>query len=374
MIYLIYPTYRPNTAPSNRALAFLRLIDKVDVPVIALFVAPDIQRSKISEVYRNIKLEYCWERYHIDWPVLRLFVYYLTILKLISRFKKGDKVYVYGLYDALVPIANKKNIQVYWEETECPDVMLSILKIKPSLKKLTTTWKNLSGLFVISHALKNYFIEKGVDSDKIHVINMTVDTDRFLGIEKKNKDEDYIAYCGTVSNNKDGVDVLIKSFAIVAKSHPSIKLYILGGFISNNDAQQNIDLIKELGLETRIVLKGTIAAKDMPQVLKDARGLVLARPDNVQAKYGFPTKLGEYLMTENPVVVTSVGDIPMFLEDGKNALIAPPDNPKAFAEKILWLLSHPDESKIIGINGRDVALKHFNSSIECRKMVDILLK
>ena len=47
--------------------------------------------------------------------------------------------------------------------------------------------------------------------------------------------------------------------------------------------------------------------------------LVLARPDNIQAKGGFPTKLGEYLATGNPVVVTKVGEIPNYLIDGVNA-------------------------------------------------------
>lgn len=70
----------------------------------------------------------------------------------------------------------------------------------------------------------------------------------------------------------------------------------------------------------------------MPQMLKNAEALVLDRPNSLQAQYGFPTKLGEYLLTGNPVVVTKVGDIPLYLKDGVSALLSEDRNPKEFAE------------------------------------------
>jgi glycosyltransferase involved in cell wall biosynthesis len=86
----------------------------------------------------------------------------------------------------------------------------------------------------------------------------------------------------------------------------------------------------------------------------------LDRPQSRQAKYGFPTKLGEYLLTGNPVVVTSVGDIPLFLKDGESAYLVEPDNIEEFAAKLDYVLSHYEESKRVGQNGREVALKHFS--------------
>ena len=201
---------------------------------------------------------------------------------------------------------------------------------------------------------------------------MTVDVERFKNIKKAACREKYIAYCGNVSNNKDGVDILIKSFALVCKKRPEIKLFIIGKSPSQTEASDNLRLIKSLGIEERIVFTGVVSSEQMPQLLKDAMVLALARPDNLQAKYGFPTKLGEYLLTENPVVVTSVGDIPLFLKDGVSALISEPSNVEMFAEKLLWALDNPGEASAVGKAGAAVAAEFFNSDIETKKLLSVI--
>ena len=200
---------------------------------------------------------------------------------------------------------------------------------------------------------------------------MTVDPTRFYGLEKEQV-PDYIAYCGTASNNKDGVDELIKAFAIVHKTHPTIKLYIIGASPSKADVAGNQKLIKDLGILDFVILTGKIPAHQMPQMLKNAKVLALDRPKNIQADFGFPTKLGEYLLTGNPVVVTKVGTIPDFLEDGVSALMAEERNPDGFAAKICWALEHPEEAAIIGREGAKIAMRFFNAQIEGNKMFDLM--
>lgn len=200
---------------------------------------------------------------------------------------------------------------------------------------------------------------------------MTVDPSRFIGLKKKEGTDRYIAYCGAVSNYKDGVDVLIKAFAIIARRIPDIKLYIIGGFPFKKDKEEDYALVDSLGLNERVVFTGTIPREQMPQILKNAEALVLARPDNIQAKYGFPTKLGEYLLTSNPVVVTRVGDIPQFLKDGESAYIAEPGNVEEIAQKMVEAVTSP-EAKVIGQQGADVALREFNSETESKKIIKFI--
>ena len=167
---------------------------------------------------------------------------------------------------------------------------------------------------------------------------MTVDADRFIGVNKKTDKEKYVAYCGTASNNKDGVDKLIKAFAIVCKKHDKIKLLIIGKTPSEKEKTGNNALIKSLGIADKVIFTGFVNANLIPQLLMGAEVLLLDRPDNIQARNGFPTKLGEYLLTGKPVVVTKVGDIPLFLKDGESALLADPQNEQDFADKICWAI------------------------------------
>ena len=129
---------------------------------------------------------------------------------------------------------------------------------------------------------------------------MFVDTNRFNGLQK-NTDEKYIAYCGAVSYDKDGANILIESFAKFYPRHKDYRLYIIGKSVEPLVSDQLKDLAHELGVEKNVVFTGTVDPKEMPQLLYNARILALSRPDNLQTQNGFPTKLGEYLATGNPV-------------------------------------------------------------------------
>ena len=106
--------------------------------------------------------------------------------------------------------------------------------------------------------------------------------------------------------------------------------------------------------------------------MKNAAVLALDRPDSLQAQCGFPTKLGEYLLTENPVIVTKVGDIPLFLKDGETALLVEERKPKEFSSKIIWALEHPEEATEIGKAGAQVAMREFNYLNETKKIIDVI--
>jgi len=287
--------------------------------------------------------------------------------------RKDIPVYVVGT-SMFLPFICKKGYHIYHERTEHPEVSGTMGGIigKYLFKKYLKAIKIIDGLLVISNNLRNSFIEDyGVAPEKVHVINMVVDAERFKGL-KKQESERYIAYCGTASNNKDGVDQLIKSFALTSNVHQDVKLWIIGKTPDSGQEFGNKNLVKELGVEDKVVFTGIIPAEHIPQVLMNAEVLALDRPDNLQAKHGFPTKLGEYLLTGNPVVVTTVGDIPGFLKDGESAVLAKPDAPESFSSRLNWVLSHKDEGRSIGERGKEVALKEFNYLIESKKLAKVI--
>ena len=374
MIYFLNFSYCPNTAPENRLQGYYHALDKMNVKATVVYIHPDNHCSRNSTKYKNISTEYLWNPYMPYRGPFRRLTLFRYIHRFLNRLKEGDIVYTYSL-SLLTKMCEEVNgVSVFAERTEHPEATVAFPNPLLALSdaEIITTINHLSGLFVISNPLREYYENLGIDPSKIHVLNMTVDVERFKNIKKAACREKYIAYCGNVSNNKDGVDILIKSFALVCKKRPDIKLFIIGKTPSQTEASDNLRLIKSLGIEERIVFTGVVSSEQMPQLLKDAVVLALARPDNLQAKYGFPTKLGEYLLTENPVVVTSVGDIPLFLKDGVSALISEPSSVEMFAEKLLWALENPGEASVIGKAGAAVAAEFFNSDIETKKLLSVI--
>lgn len=366
--YAVLEGYNPNSAASIRFVGFLKRLSHKKIETDVIIFESDRNRSKLPEL-PFIHYNYYWKYLNVLNPKVQTLLYYLLYSRIfISKVKKGDTVYCYNCNELIPMLVRKKKIRVFHERTEHPEVSKHIFL---NLKKYLRSCSRLTGLFVISEPLKTYFENIGVPKNKIAIINMTVDGSRFNGLEKK-QSERYIAYCGKASNNKDGVDILIKAFSIVAKKIPDIKLYIVGAIPKANEEKGNIRLVEDLGLTERVIFTGVVDSKSVPQILKNAEVLALARPDNLQAKHGFPTKLGEYLLSSNPVVITAVGDIPKFLKNDINAYISLSDDAQAFAKKLLRALENPQKSKEIGERGRLLALEKFNSDIEGDKMLNMI--
>lgn len=368
-IYLVRMVYLPNKAETNRLLSFLRGFSDLHIDVEMVFLIPDSQKSKYNIDIPHVTFTYMWEKFPITNRYMKQIVYNINSVRFVNRLEEGDIVIVLDRSRILFSLFNKKGVKVFHEQTEHPDAYhlrtINNGRYKKEIHKL-------DGLFVISTALKKYYHEElNVDEGKINIINMTVDYNRFNGLEK-HPAERYIAYCGTASNNKDGVDELIKSFALVHKKYPEIKLYIIGKTPDKEDRAGNIRLINELGINDHVVFTGIVQASKMPQMLKDAAILALDRPDSLQAHHGFPTKLGEYLLTENPVVVTKVGDIPLFIKDGETGLLAEERNPKEFSDKLIWVLEHPAEAAAIGKRGAALAMREFNYLNETKKILSAI--
>lgn len=147
---------------------------------------------------------------------------------------------------------------------------------------------------------------------------------------------------------------------------------IAGTFANEEDERTLRNIVADLGMSSNVLFMGVVTAKDMPSFLANAEAVVLSRPNNIQAQNGFPGKLGEYLLSKSPAIVTAVGDIPLFVKDGINGFVVEPNNEEAFAEKMNWIIEHPTEAKKVGEAGAYLAHKEFNYLKETKKLVDFM--
>ncbi len=207
-----------------------------------------------------------------------------------------------------------------------------------------------------------------INAQFIH-LPMTVDFGRF---SKKNQSikfqKPYIAYTGTFNNEKDGVDILIRAFVKIANRFPELKL-ILAGFY-HYDVEMQKQLIIEHKLENNIIYIGALDKLEIPEFIQNAELLVMARPDSRQAQGGFPTKLGEYLATGNPVCVTSVGEIPSYLKDNTSAFFAKPGDVDSFASAMEKALTDFENAKKVGLEGKKIAEHNFSISVQSTRLFD----
>ncbi|MBW6492731.1 MAG: glycosyltransferase [Lentimicrobium sp.] len=234
------------------------------------------------------------------------------------------------------------------------------------------TFPLLDGMALMTKTLLKYYSELPSPRPKLLHLPMTVDLNRF---DKplptiKRFEKPYIAFVGVMNNAKDGVDILIEAFARIAVQFPNYKLYLVGPWHYDTPGHQK--MIKKLGLEKRVFWMGEYSRDTIPAIIKNADLLALPRPDSKQAQGGFPTKLGEYLATGNPVCATTVGEIPDYLVDGESVYFAEPGSVYSFANAMQLALDKPLTAKKIGSNGRKVAELHFNKETQAKSLYDFL--
>jgi glycosyltransferase involved in cell wall biosynthesis len=277
----------------------------------------------------------------------------------------------------LIPLlrqGKKLGLKIFHERTEYPFVVSGkTIKGKIDLYiYLRFVIKRFDGIYVINNALKNYFLKKTIGKIPVIVINMIVDPARFECNRIPGNTKTIITYCGTLDGDKDGVPILIESFAIIANEFPLLKLQLIGS--SSKFTRQNIEsLIQKLNIKNRVIITGSVQRDDIPALLCNSDILALARPNNKQAEGGFPTKLGEYLATGNSVVVTNVGEIDLFLEDKKNAFISEPDSAEKFSEKLREALLNNNALQV-GTEGKKLVYNEFNYLTQARVLEKMFLQ
>jgi len=226
---------------------------------------------------------------------------------------------------------------------------------------------------VMTKTLINHFRPMAKPDARFLHLPMTVDMSRFMS-DRNNYNNSYkkpyIAYTGTYTNAKDGVDVLIHAFSHIVKDFPEYHLYLAGFY--HYDVPMQKKLISKHNLEDKMTYLGVLNKEQIPPFIQSADLLVLSRPDSRQAQGGFPTKLGEYLATGNPVCVTRVGEIPNYLEDNISAFIAEPGSIDSFADVMYRALSDKDNAKRVGLNGRKVAEENFSVDVQAKRLVEFL--
>jgi glycosyltransferase involved in cell wall biosynthesis len=379
-IIVLYPNSFPlGGAATNRVIHICKALNQEGNNLKLYITRPTEKKNNIQATRKGIfeGIEFCYVNKNIVWPEK-------LIKKAISQFigiMNTSIILIKEDYDIVLSCADynflhnfiyflfikSRQKKIVYAIDEFPWSV--IYKTNSFLDKLYLKffYKLFDALLVITVTLMEYYSSKIRKGAIMLHLPMTVELERFE-FKPKPPSEDYIAYCGgDQSGMKDGIDILIRAFNIVEKEHPSLKLYIIGRV---HDSIYKI--VSDLQLEERVKFFGFVDRYKVPDLLINAKALCLARPNNIQAEGGFPTKLGEYLVTGKPVIVTNVGEAMKYLKNNVNAYIAEAGDIHDYASKISFVLDNYEESLRVGRQGRILAEEIFDYRKQGQKINNFL--
>lgn len=373
-IIIINRSYAPDEADTNRIIAYANAFAKLGHMVTMLYLIPNRSGQPYMVPVQNCNVINIWEKDGWLARKNRVISLIFNTFKLLKYISKDDVVYIYGCEYYFLKSSLAITPNVYCETTEIPFYGKESTKFGRWMhRKQVKLIKRTKGLFVISQSLKAYYLKEGIEQHKVYISNMFVNRDRFDGIQKDCL-EKYVGYCGVIGHHKDGVDDLLHAFSIFHKTHPEYKLKLAGRGETPIVLEEMKEMSHKLRVGDSVEFLGQIPSDQMPRFLMNASILALARTNNLQSQNGFPTKLGEYLSTGNPVAITRVGEIPLFIKDGVNGFLATPDDPEDFAKVLTHIADNYDEAKRVGLKGKELTKKEFSSIEQAKVLIDIMEK
>lgn len=370
-----YPT---ETAGSHRMTLYYRILSSfLQVKILAV----QHRVSKVcSSFFYGVDIEY----YAKGIPENRLFDiinlrYWSLLFYLIKERTKYDSVllYVRGFWITLylfifLKLVNKK---IYFEVNEMPYSFNRSLMFWSNLKRFiyfTLFYTKSDGVIVISKNLQDYFINY-YGYQRVLKIPILIDSGMRNLNEKQIKTRNhilskkYIFHSGSFSDYKDGIILMIRSYisaAIELKSR-NIDLFFV---TTNFNAEKKIKKLIKFELEKNnlldhFIITGFLDHNTLKIYQQYSTCLLLIKPYNLQNKYNFSTKLGDYLLSSRPVIAVGYNnEMFSYLKNNINAIVITEYSHLLISEMIVRCVNNPHLFSKIGVKGHNLAKLHFNYS------------
>ena len=241
---------------------------------------------------------------------------------------------------------------------------LSALKWLERQYVLKRLFPRFDGVIAISDFLAEFARKHCKDECKVGKIPILVDFEAFNITDRSEEQQvPFLFHCGTLYDKKDGFSGLLEAFGRAVRDYGIKARFVSTGSLENAQHPGLLrSIINRYGLEDKVSFTGYISREEISRLLAGAALVVINKPDNLQNRSNFSTKLGEYLSAGKPVIHTAVGEAVNYLEDGVNACLVPCGDRDALSNSIARCLTHPEEARRMGEAGRELCHRSFDFS------------
>jgi len=156
--------------------------------------------------------------------------------------------------------------------------------------------------------------------------------------------------------------LIIEVLTQIVRQYPNAQLLITG-----HAPQKVSKLAQAYGVRQNLILTGFLPYEELPWYLGCADLFVMPFPEKIYNIGRWPSKLNGYMSVGRPTISNPVGDIKALFEKHSIGLLAKWDA-EDFAQKIVFLLEHPDIAKEFGENARRVSVAEYDWKVLAGKL------
>lgn len=252
------------------------------------------------------------------------------------------------------------------------------------LKAEQAAFRQATLISVVSDAVRDSLLERGVDPDKILVNPNGADLDAYRPATPDERralrgefgwDDSHhvIGFTGTFGG-WHGIDVLAAAIPQICAQRPSVRFLLIG---DGNFKSLITDAVKAHGLEGVVTSVGRVAQVEGARLLRACD--LYVSPHNAHMVdsrfFGSPTKIFEYMAMSGGIVATHLEQIGEVLSPAltpaqaasdltrvgeERAVLCAPGSVEEFVQSVIGLVDRPAMAAALGRNAREAVRQHYS--------------
>lgn len=230
-------------------------------------------------------------------------------------------------------------------------------------------WRLPDFITVITETQLKKVISLGINNRKSFILPILKHT---VPKEKtENNDVNYrrLIHSGSTYFPKDGIQEILEAIRLLNKKGFNLFIEFYGP-IGEKEKSKILLFAKNNNLLDLIFIKGLVPLEELYLKQKTSLALICYKPNIMQNRYNFATKLIDYMDSGRPIVITDLPSYKGYFINGKNAYISEGFTYIELAREIENIYNNKEESDKVGIEARRLLDTEFNSQI----LINNLLK
>ena len=210
----------------------------------------------------------------------------------------------------------------------------------------------------------------GIPASRINVIPVNSPVRMFQGADGaairagflKERYDHLVLFTGRLVNQKD-IPNLLQAFKKVVQARPRTVLVIVG---TGAQEARIKAMVVDLALGQNVCFPGSVPHEDVPRYLAACDVYVV--PSIFE---GTCIAMTEAMSAGKPVVVTQFAGAMDLVQDGQTGYLVPIRDPQALAEKILYVLDHPDQARAVAQAGQAAIEERFANNRNTTRIIEL---
>lgn len=229
-------------------------------------------------------------------------------------------------------------------------------------------FRDMRAATVNSDYMRAGLIGLGCPAEKLHKVSYGIETERFQTPPRMRQAGEPVRVL-TVGRlvEKKGLEYSLRAVAAVRRQHPEVRYEIIG---EGPQRPALGKLVQELGLSEVVTLHGARNAEFIREKLAAAHIFVLASVTASDGDLeGTPVSLLEAQAAALPVLATRHSGIPEIVMDGQTGFLVEEKAVEPLAERLQFLVEHPDACGQMGVAERRFVETTFRQSAALRQLL-----